>query len=621
LISDGIYNDEGSLKYQPFHITIEADNSNETNPTIILENNLAVQSMLSNLEVDVYAYTIKGDQIKVDIANDKTNGLKVGNKNKETNFTRCYDENGAVVEQNDENIWWRDDISPEELIVINKNFLEVVKNEDNTFTFIPKVPTEYLQNLKSDINLYLRFRLRVESAEYGTGYFYDYSYVKVSYKNVSNFTMGSLSNMTINEGESLKYQGEQRTQLLTSTTIKKEDSPYNQVYYFVESKSNIKDADKLIYHLNVLKDKSGKAIEFGFLNLEANAIDSVLEDNTKLKGHLICIPDDEEPSKYIFNKMMALNITGSFNGADMIENPVKIFAVVLLTDRDGNPITNMGERIDLLSQEIEKDTDADADDKNERNLFVINYPKSINDVKQIKTEYILDRLYYYTKSENEQPYYYEENASGVGTVLNTVEKGEYFLRNNRPLEVEGKYTTLKLLAEDKYEDLVTVSPLQLEKDGDIKTSIEIDENGNNIDVLYNVLYTFTKAFNNEEFLFVFEGPSSEKTFAEVYNRKVTIKNPVAGVADGEGSEGDEETEIEITDYFNFELLLDSEGNETNFKKNFKLNIRTLGEESGINTINLKEINYSYNNCSGVMDGAVATVINYINVRLYRCTAF
>lgn len=602
LITDGIYNDEGSLKYQPFNITIEADNSNETNPTIILENNLAVQSMLSNLEVDVYAYTITGTQIRVDIANNQSNGLKDGNKNAETNFGRDFSGLGLGDQESDKNIWWRDDnVSPEQLIVLNKNFLEVVKNEDNTFTFIPKVPTEYLQNLNSDINLYLRFRLKVESAEYGTGYFYDYSYVKVSYKNVSNFTMGNLSNMTINEGDSLKYQGEQRTQLLTSTTIKKEDSPYNQVYYFVESSSNIKDAENLIYHVNVLKDKNGKAIEFGFLNLAKKEIDSVLEDEKRLTGHLICIPDDEEESQYIFNKIMALNITGSFKDSNMIENPIKVFAVVLLTDRDGNPITNMGERIDLLSQEVSTDPDSP---NALRNLFVINYPKSINDIKQIKTEYILDRLYYYTKSENDQPYYYEEYASGVGTVLNTVQKGEYFLRNNRPLEVESKYTTLKLLAEDKYEDLVTVSPLQLDSAGGIITSTEVDEYGNNIDVLYNVLYTFTKAFDNEEFIFVFEGPSSDKTFAEVYNRSVTVEDLDA--VEGEGSEG---SEIEITDYFNFELLNDT----SNFKKNFKLNVRTLGEESGKNTINLKEINYSYNNCSGVMDGAVATVINYINV--------
>lgn len=594
LTTEGIYNDEGSLKYGSFRITIEADNTGETNQNIINENNLAVQSMLSNIEVEVYAYTKTGSDYKV--AEGKDNGL-VGidkNRNTETNFTRFI--NSSEKEHKD--VWYfpenKDGINiAEKGMVLDKTFLEVVKNEDNSFTFYPKVPTSYLQDLESDINLYLRFKLRVESAEYGTGYFYDYAFVKVTYKNVNNFTIGSVSNMTINEGDNLTYNGEKRTQLLTSTTITEKDSPYTKVFYFVEADSNTKkDGDEPIYYVNVLKDKKGKAIDFEFKDLAGGDIQSI-KDGTNLKGHLICVPDYEEDLKYVFNKVLALNITGTIDAS--AEKPIRVFAVVLLTDLDGNPITNMGMKINMLSEE------ASADDKS-RELFVVEYPKSINDVKEFKTEYVLDRLYYYTISSNENPYYYEEKVSGVGTVLKSVEYNEYFLRNNRPLEVESQYTILKLLAEDSYEKVLTVSPVALDENGDVTVSIELDEYGNRIDVCNNILVSFTKAYNNKEFDFIFEDSSNEIDFAEVYTK--TIEKDL----DGNGT-----TDVVISNYFEYDYLKDAENKPTDIIKNLYLNVKTLEEESGINTINLKEVGYSYTHCSSKMDGAVATTINFINV--------
>ena len=338
--------------------------------------------------------------------------------------------------------------------------------------------------------LYLGFQ--VQGINLNTNeYIYKQSLSKVSikYTGYSFIGNGEVSNLAFNEIKpymtintdltpGAEDVGEQEFSKLASGLYQQEltldnsilDSnvkpTYTNVLYFAEKTSNSEDGYKKIATVGTYKFMTyttaiGSSAKFVSMGQEV------------LYGERI--PTRTEDGKC---NILALNAS---------ETPVKLFAVVYLSDKDGNPIDINGSKININEA---KNTVDDAP-----TLIVIamtNVDSSSADVSQVTIKSYVDNLYFYTDSQTSQTFGSDENGIvfDEGYIQrNTPQQGMYENLTDPEFKAMSNFLKLKLLK--NYKLTLRVSNFELDKDGK-------KDAGDSVTELSDIKDIYGKFFSKED---------------------------------------------------------------------------------------------------------------------------
>lgn len=283
-------------------------------------------------------------------------------------------------------------------------------------------------------------------------------------------------NLTINDDLSgLELPGLEQTLGVTKTWDN--EPTYTKIMYFAEEQSNKIEGSEAKKIATI-----GKYTFVGIDNVDSAGVSAY----DKIVGERIPTFKTNNNNYYI----QPLNAS---------ENPVKIFAVVYLCDKDGNPIDINGRRIALNIDEQQMDpvelvvieiSDISLEDSENRNtnVYISSYVNNIN---------------FYTKSLI--------NSIQIDEEL-TYNTGEFIKRNQIAGAQEGEYTReqvsaindflkIKLLKENKF--VLYVTPFELGESGEVGTE-SVNEyskvvkgiNGSSISMNYTI-----DVKNNKQYAF------------------------------------------------------------------------------------------------------------------------
>ena len=241
----------------------------------------------------------------------------------------------------------------------------------------------------------------------------------------------------------------------SNTTVKEVE--YKSIMYFVETESNTLD---------------GGAKQVATLG-KYNFID-ITTGSTYLNGEKLL--EGERIPTYVASNSVKQFYIQTLNASPLAEaekTPVKVFAVVYLSDRYGNPITLNGERI-VVEDELEPEEATmlyvvEISDLSAHTIYIDNFVDTVNFYTQMadtitlcKDSENLNGGIVYNKSEwvkrnNVESFTYSE-AGGIDVKLNDTELAEY-----------KQFLQLKLLKNNYFK--LYLSNFELSTDGSILDSI------------------------------------------------------------------------------------------------------------------------------------------------------
>lgn len=287
-----------------------------------------------------------------------------------------------------------------------------------------------------------------------------------------------INNVDPNEYSEILYKQYIKTDLSRKTVSNYDKLQYKSIMYFVEDKSNGSDTYKKVATL-------GK-YNFKLMNSSGQGDLVRLDGKETLVGQRLLNEGTREDPKY---NLYAVNAS---------KDPVKIFAVVYLSDKEGNPIDVNGKKINIKEDIVGSDPTT---------LVILAITADVTNSDTMQKVYIdsfVENINYYTESvrgviisdvyeDNGQIVHVNYNASEGYVKRNNIasyrdENGNEF--SSSGLKKLQDLLSLKLLYNYQFELIVT--NLELDSDGRVneissELSLEVtDFNGNKLIQAYSV---------------------------------------------------------------------------------------------------------------------------------------
>lgn len=418
------------------------------------------------------------------------------NKNKTMGLIGAFEGDGIIRKIGDQQLITSDynDYSADQ------NFLSVKKDiENKAWTFTANVPSiEESEKEKIEFEILLAFRIDTTSLKGEQISFYNFVPVNIYKTNVDGRLTVEANNVMYINDATIHTEFASNTQQISFSGINNlpgknisvsNDLEYTTIKLFADVDS-IKvlgeDLNKIELSEEVL------ATRFSFQNADKNA---ELYKNAKgenLEGYELGTIRVDENGNWNFVDIKAINACSS--------EPLKLFAVLLFTDKDGNAIDRNGNKIDVSGSEV---------------TYVVC---EVSDMDEIIIKATIDNFYFYTpitmedstKEGYSAAYLIPNNKTGK---VDVYKNGDVLLRNNRNNIYSSEYTSLKMITGTAYEYLyVAFDELGKPKSGN-DPEIKID--GENV--------TFNFEFNNKE------NELEKKSAQNNYNEKMVellAKNPI-----------------------------------------------------------------------------------------------
>ena len=351
------------------------------------------------------------------------------------------------------------------------NFIEVIRN-GNEVEFVPKLPSKLYSKDENTFKIYLVFSIETVDKDGNNKVFYNYIEVVINKDNIiGNLKVKEPKEMIVNS-EYLNanvYAG--KTQSL-EYSIESELMQYKTVKIFADEASIKIGTD--LSKINIAGKNKANLIKYENFNEDEKITykDAENKDITLIELGTITYDDQAQIGVEIEA------ICAQFN------SPVKLYAVLILTDKDGNPIDRDGK---LLYQTVDENGKIKIIDNNgkveykdgEKNVYYDFSGKNLDTVDyytlawsteptDLKISSVVDNIYFYTYIEeiggeggNYNALYLDKKENKV----KKVEGGKFFLRNNRYDEIDSAFTNLKLISGEDYNGtlIFTFNPLAIDK--------------------------------------------------------------------------------------------------------------------------------------------------------------
>ena len=351
------------------------------------------------------------------------------------------------------------------------NFIEVIRN-GNEVEFVPKLPSKLYSKDENTFKIYLVFSIETVDKDGNNKVFYNYIEVVINKDNIiGNLKVKEPKEMIVNS-EYLNanvYAG--KTQSL-EYSIESELMQYKTVKIFADEASIKIGTD--LSKINIAGKNKANLIKYENFNEDEKITykDAENKDITLIELGTITYDDQAQIGVEIEA------ICAQFN------SPVKLYAVLILTDKEGNPIDRDGK---LLYQTVDENGKIKIIDNNgkveykdgEKNVYYDFSGKNLDTVDyytlawsteptDLKISSVVDNIYFYTYIEkiggeggNYNALYLDKKENKV----KKVEGGKFFLRNNRYDEIDGAFTNLKLISGEDYNGtlIFTFNPLAIDK--------------------------------------------------------------------------------------------------------------------------------------------------------------
>ncbi len=351
------------------------------------------------------------------------------------------------------------------------NFIEVIRN-GNEVKFVPKLPSKLYSKDENTFKIYLVFSIETVDKDGNNKVFYNYIEVVINRDSIiGNLKVKEPKEMIVNS-EYLNanvYAG--KTQSL-EYSIESELMQYKTVKIFADEASIKIGTD--LSKINIAGKNKANLIKYENFNEDEKITYKDAENKGITLIELGTITYDDQAQ--IGVEIEA--ICAQFN------SPVKLYAVLILTDKDGNPIDRDGK---LLYQTVDENGKIKIIDNNgkveykdgEKNVYYDFSGKNLDTVDyytlawsteptDLKISSVVDNIYFYTYIEeiggeggNYNALYLDKKENKV----KKVEGGKFFLRNNRYDEIDGAFTNLKLISGEDYNGtlIFTFNPLAIDK--------------------------------------------------------------------------------------------------------------------------------------------------------------
>ena len=382
------------------------------------------------------------------------------NKNKVMGLTGAFENDGIVRKENGKNQLILDDYKD---FSADQNFLTVEKDiEKKAWKFVANVPSiEESEKDKIEFEILLAFKIDTVSLKGEQVSFYNFIPVSIYKTNVDGaLTVESNNVMYINDAtihtefaSNIQQVGFSGINNLPGKNISvSNDLEYSTIKLFAEVES-VKVTGEELNKIELSEEIL--ATKFSFINVDKKDEFYTNKDGDKLEGYELGTIKVNKDVSWNSVEIKAIN---ACSGA-----PLKLFAVLLFTDKDGNAIDRNGNIVDVNDTEV---------------TYVVC---EVSDMDEITIKATIDNFYFYTpimmdespNNDYETAYLIPNNLTGN---VDVYKDGDVLLRNNRNAIYSSDYTMLKMVTGVEYDALY----VSFDKLGKNETHKEITIDGENV---------------------------------------------------------------------------------------------------------------------------------------------